>query len=460
MLNRSATALARAIRQREFSAVEVIETHLAQIEKTHSRVNAAVVVLKNEALAAARELDSRLAAGHDGGPLAGVPISVKDSIDVSGITTTSGTLGFRHAPPAQCDATLVHRLKNAGAIVIAKTNLPDLLFSFETDNYIFGRTNNPYDLSRTPGGSSGGEAALIASCGSALGLGSDAFGSVRLPAAFCGLAAIKPTTGRLPRTGHVPGPSGWTQAVWQIGPLARRVEDIQLAMQLLAYPDDEDIWSPPVPLLDSPLDLRNLKVAFFAGNGFAPCAPAITEAVQKCAHFLAAEGAHVEERQPPGLEKVFDLEMALFGYDGAAGLDAYLQSIGSDRVHPLHANFVSYMRPHHATAAQFATRWAQWDEYRIGLADFFTRYDVVLSPAYTQTALKHGASIIEENFRGFSYTMAWSVGQVPAATVRCDQHQGLPVNIQVAAKPWNDMLTLRVCHAIEQQFGGWQPPCD
>jgi amidase len=458
VLSQSAMWFAREIRTRRISALEVMQRHLERIESMRDSVNATVQILSENALATAHQIDARLGAGDDPGPLAGVPFSIKDSIDVCGTKCTAGTWGRRGAVPAERDAILVQRLKAAGAIPIAKTNLPDLLFSFETDNFIYGRTNNPYDLTRTPGGSSGGESALIAAGGSPLGLGSDAFGSVRLPAAFCGLAAIKPTSGRLPRTGHVPGPGGWAQGVWQIGPMARRVEDVQLAMRLLAYPDGEDLWSPPVPLVESTAELRQLRVAYFTHNGFATCTTEVVAAVETCARFLAQEGANVIEERPPGLENIFDLEMAFFGADGAEGIDAFLSEIGTDRIHPLHANFVNYMRPHKAGALEFAVRWAQWDAYRAGLARFFSRYDVILCPAYTQTALPHGASMKEENFRGFSYTMAWNMGQTPAATVRCAEHDGLPINVQVVAKPWDDMLTLRVCEAIEKNFGGWQAP--
>ena len=433
MFHQSAISLAREIKSGRLSPLEVIQAHLARIEETQPRINAAVEVLAEQALAAARTVTD--------GPLMGVPISIKDSIDVAGVKTTSGTITRRNAPPATHDATLVKRLRQAGAIPIAKTNLPDLLFSFETDNHIYGRTNNPYDLTRTPGGSSGGESALLASGGSALGLGSDAFGSVRLPAAFCGIATIKPTSGRLPRTGHVPGPAGWVQAVWQIGPMARHVEDVMLAMRLLAYPDEEDFSSPPVPLLESKQELKDLRVAFYTDNGFAACAPEIKAAVEKCARFLADEGAIVTNERAPGVADVFDLEMALFGN---------LES--SDQAHPLQINFLSHLQPF------TEKRYAQWDEYRAGLAKFFTRQDVILCPVYTQTALKHGASTQSENFYGFSYTMAWNVGQTPAATVRCAQSEGLPINVQVVTKPWNDMLALRVCAAIEQKFGGYQVP--
>ncbi len=164
-------------------------------------------MLAETALAAARQSDERRALGRRRGALDGVPFSIKDSIEVEGTVAAAGTLGFRDAPRSTADATLVGRLRAAGAIPLARTNVPDLLFAFESDNLIYGRTNNPYDLTRTPGGSSGGEAALIAACGSPFGLGSDAAGSVRLPAHFCGIASLKPTSGRLPRTGHVP-PAG------------------------------------------------------------------------------------------------------------------------------------------------------------------------------------------------------------------------------------------------------------
>src|SRR5207302_3394530 len=194
---------------------------------------AAIEVLAELARQAARMADQRRANGAILSPLDGVPFSVKDSIEVAGTVCSAGTIGLQHAPPSQADATLVARLREAGAIPIARTNLPDLLFAFESDNLIYGRTNNPYDLSRTSGGSSGGEAALIAACGSPFGLGSDAAGSVRLPAHYCGIATIKPTSGRLARTGHVPGAGGWIEMLWQIGPMARRVEDLWPMMEVL-----------------------------------------------------------------------------------------------------------------------------------------------------------------------------------------------------------------------------------
>jgi amidase len=449
--------MAEKIAAREISSVELTAAHLKRIQQINPALNAVVDGLEETALSAAHLAQNHLAAGLPCGPLHGVPFSVKDSIDVAGAKTTAGTWGRRNASPALKDATLVRRLRQAGGIPIAKTNLPDLLFSFETDNLIYGRTNNPYDLDRTPGGSSGGESALIAACGSPLGLGSDAAGSVRLPAAFCGIASIKPTSGRLPRTGHVPPAAGWLEALWQIGPMARFTEDLLLTMHLMAHEDDANFTAPPVELL-APSNLKSVRIAFFTDNGFARCQPEVVNAVEQCARFFADQGLPVEPCRPPGVEDAYELELALLGADGADGIDEYLKTAGSYQTHPLLNGFLDHMRPHRATLAQFAQRWRQWDEYRANLHTFFNRYDAILCPVYTQTALRHGASLLEENFLGFSYTMAWNVAGAPAATVRCATHQGLPVNVQVVAKPWRDLLALQLCRTIEDQFGGWQKP--
>ncbi len=204
ILSLSGLAQGRLIADGAITSEDLIRAHLERIEAVNPALNAAIEVLAETALAAARQSDERRVQGRRRGPLDGVPFSIKDSIEVRGTVASAGTLGFRNAPASAADATLVARLRAAGAIPMARTNLPDLLFAFESDNLIYGRTNNPYDHSRTSGGSSGGEAALIAACGSPFGLGSDAAGSVRLPAHFCGIASLKPTSGRLPRTGHVP----------------------------------------------------------------------------------------------------------------------------------------------------------------------------------------------------------------------------------------------------------------
>jgi amidase len=457
VLEQSALAMARLIRERRISSRELVCAHIERIENINAELNAVVHLMKDAGLREAEERDAALARGEALGPLHGVPFSVKDSIDVRGVRTTAGTLGFRDAPAASRDATLVARLRAAGGIPICKTNLPDLLFSFETDNLLFGRTNNPYDVSKTSGGSSGGEAAVIGAGGSPLGLGSDCLGSVRVPAAFCGITSIKPTSGRLPRTGHVPPAGGWVEQLWQIGPMARWTEDLILAMQLLAGEDGIDLTSPPVPLVEAKA-ASPLCAAYFIDNGIARCSEPVAEAVKLAAGALEAAGVAVEEKRPPCIEQSYELEMSLLGADGGEGIAAYLADIGSREVHPQLTSFVERFRRFGGDAAKLAGYWSRWDTFRAEMARFFTSYDLVLSPVYPRTALEHGASMRNENFEGFSYTMTWSVAGFPAATVRFGESGGLPVNVQVVAKPWRDMTALYACELLERSGGGWKAP--
>ncbi|MFX0199042.1 MAG: amidase, partial [Candidatus Hodarchaeota archaeon] len=224
------------MRNKEVSSEEVVKAHLERIEEVNPKLNAVVLLTAESALHQAREADAALARGEIKGPLHGVPVTIKDNIETAGVVSTSGTKGRSSFVPAH-DATVAARMWAAGAIMLGKTNLPEFGLAFETDNLVYGRTNNPYDLSRTPGGSSGGEAAIIASGGSPLGLGNDMGGSIRLPSHFCGLAGIKPTTDRVPRTGHFPPPLTGLDPLWQAGPMARRVEDLILTLPIIARVD-------------------------------------------------------------------------------------------------------------------------------------------------------------------------------------------------------------------------------
>ncbi len=332
----SAVRQAALIRNREISSTELIRAHLEQISAVNPAINAVVEVLADQALDQAAIADETLSQGLATGPLHGVPFSVKDSIAIEGLRCTAGTVGRAAAPRSTADATLVARLRQAGAIPIARTNLPDLLFAFETDNLLFGRTNNPYDVSRTCGGSSGGEAALIAACGSPMGLGSDCAGSVRLPAAFCGIAGMKPTSGRLPRTGHFPPSGGWIEALWQIGPMARSVEDLILMMKLLAGPDGIDPSAANLafaPLAEGAL--KGLRIAFHTDNGCCTASQEVAAVVEAAAEALASDTATVKSARPARLSESYELEMKLLGADGGDSLRAYLASLGSHRLHPL-----------------------------------------------------------------------------------------------------------------------------
>ncbi|HEY8438079.1 MAG TPA: amidase [Candidatus Limnocylindrales bacterium] len=260
------TALAALIRGREVSSIEVVQSCLSRIEAVNPVLNA-VVTLAPDALDRARAADRAIARGASLGQLHGVPCTIKDSLDTAGLRTTAGTIGWRDRVPDR-DATAVIRVKAAGAIVLGKTNTPEFTWSDETDNDVFGRTSNPYDVERTPGGSSGGAAAIVAAGGSPFDIGSDTGDSIRQPAHVCGIAGIKPTQGRVPRTGHWPSFGGLVGSLQQLGPLARRVDDLALLLPILAGPDGEDPHVAPVPLGDpATVDVAGLRVAAFTDNG-------------------------------------------------------------------------------------------------------------------------------------------------------------------------------------------------
>jgi amidase len=458
-LTLSAREQARLVRERYIASRELIAAHLEHIAAINPVLHAAVEVQAERALEEAAAADRELAAGSLRGPLHGVPFTIKDSIEQAGSRCTAGTWGRRDAAPSTADATLVERLRNAGAIPIARTNLPDLLFAFESSNLLFGQTNNPYDVTRTAGGSSGGEAALIAACGSPLGLGSDAAGSVRLPAAFSGIAGIKPTSGRLPRTGHFPPAGGWLEALWQIGPMARRVEDLIEAMRLLAGPDGIDPTVPDVPFRDPQhVMLKELRVAFYTDNGFAAADGEVSGVVRAAAAALTAAVRSVEESHPACLAAAYDLEMKLIGPDGGDGLRAYLRQLGSNKVHPLLTGWLDKLETYRTDLAGLSRYWSELDAYRDEMTRFLRHYDVILCPAYIHAALPHGESIRDDNFRGFSHTMAFNVAGWPGVVVRCGESRtGLPIAVQVVAAPWREDIALRVAQLLEEAFGGWKP---
>jgi amidase len=450
-LSYSGTKQAEQIRDGSVSSTELIRVHLARIDEVNPKLNAAIEILRESALKEAEVVDRRRESGEPMRPLEGVPFSVKDSIEVEGTVCSAGTLGLRHAAPSTRDATLVARLRAAGAIPIARTNLPDLLFAFESDNLIFGRTNNPYDPTRTSGGSSGGEAALIAACGSPFGLGSDAAGSVRLPAHYCGIASLKPTSGRLARTGHVPPAGGWLEMVWQIGPMARRVEDLWTLMPILLGMDGLDRTVVPMPYGDpAEAPLRNLRVAFFTDNGIVPADSDTRAVVEAAAKALASEVLSVEECRPPGIEQSYDLEMKMIGPDGGDGLRAYLKAIGSTRTHPLLEGWLSKLERYRTDVAGFADYWASLDRFRQGMYQFGNRYDAVVSPVASQPAVLHGTTIDDAIFPGFSYTMTHNLTGWPAAVVRCGTSKhGLPIGVQIAANPWREDVALALARLLE-----------
>ncbi len=453
----SATKLAKAIRAKELFSEEVVEAYLQRIEKVNPVLNAIIQLQANEARKQARKADAALARGDLKGPLHGIPITIKDNVDTKGTITTSGTKGRSSFVPDQ-DATIVARLRAAGAIILGKTNLPELALAFETDNLVYGRTSNPYDLSRTPGGSSGGEAAIIAAGGSSLGLGNDMGGSIRVPSHFCGIAGIKPTTGRVPLTGHFPPPFGYIAPLWQTGLMARFVEDLILTLPIIAGVDWRDPGIVPMPLGNpNAVGLSKLRVAFYTDNGIIPPTPETVEVVRKTTQVLSDAGMVVTEDMPAGIEQTFELWNALFEADGGDWLEKVIESTGTTELHSWTRAILEECRAKARSSAEFGVLMMQWDMFRSKMLSFMENYDVIICPACAYPAIHHGTSF--EKFPAFSYTMTYNLTGWPAAVVRAGTSpEGLPIGVQVVARPWREDVALSVAQHIEKVLGGWQPP--
>src|SRR5262245_36458913 len=412
-IDASATSLARAIRTRDVSSEEVVEAHLRRIAEVNPSLNAVVQLAASSARAEARAADARLAAGAAIGPLHGVPVTIKDVHDVAGLPCTAGTKGLAARVPAT-DAAVAARLKAAGAIVLGKTNVPELALAAESDNLVYGRTNNPFDLARTPGGSSGGEAAIIAAGGSPLGLASDAGGSIRLPAHFCGIVGIKPTTGRVPKTGYLGTSAGAINPLVQSGPMARYVEDLELALSLVCGGDGQDPTVVDMPLGDPrAVDLRQLRVAFHVDNGIVSPTPATVDTVQRTARALSDAGVAVEEARPAGIEQTFELFFDLVGVDGGVGLRSRLQALGTTETHPLMQQLLELLQPRARSTTDALALLVRLDQWRAGMFAFWQTYDAIVCPACAVPAMRHGTTWA--NSTALSYTMAYNLTGWPGA---------------------------------------------
>jgi amidase len=453
----SATEQAKAIRDKQISSEELVRACIKRIEEVNPKLNAVVQLPTETALGQAREADKALAKGEIKGPLHGVPFTLKDAIETEGVISTGGTLGRASYVPKE-DATVVKRLRAAGGVLLGKTNCPELGWAWESDNLVYGRTNNPYDLSQSPGGSSGGESAIIAAGGSPLGLGSDAGGSVRFPAHCTGITAIKPTSGRVPRTGHFPGPGGTLDALWQIGPLARSVADLNTVLPIIAGVDWRDPAIVPMPLGDATqVDLKALRVAFHTDNGIETATRGTIETVKNAARALEASVTAVEEARPRGLEQTYEIYLGLFTADGGAGLEELLKTAGTKKVHPLMQRALDLQRSSAKSVAAFGALIGQWDAFRRSLLSFMEEFDVMVCPVCSFPGMVHGSTY--DRLPAFSYTMTHNLTGWPAAVVRAgSSKEGLPIGVQIVARPWREDVALAVAAKIERALGGYERP--
>lgn len=459
LLFESASAIARRIRAREVSAVEVTELHLARIDEVNPSLNAVVTRCDDIALRRAKEADAALAKGKAVGPLHGVPITIKDAFDTAGVRSTGGTKGRADYIPST-NATAVDRLLAAGAILIGKTNTPELTLYYDTDNLLFGESYNPYDPALSPGGSSGGSATIVAAGGSPLDLGSDTGGSIRLPAHFCGVAGIKPTAGRVPRTGLIVPGGVPVDSLNQVGPIARFVEDLVLALPIISGIDWRDCSVVPMDLKDpAAVTIENLRVAFYTDNGDLAASPEVAAVVRDCTRVVAERGARVTEVRPPGIEKSRTLFASLFNTDGGAWVRRILADLGTTEVYPFLKWADKRDDAAEAPASTFTALLEELDQFRRGMLAFLENYDVILAPVHAYPALAHDELMSEARRPGFSYCQTYNLTGWPSVVVRAGTAKaGLPIGIQIVARPWREDVALAVARHIERSLGGWRPP--
>ena len=454
----SAKSIAESIRSKEVSAVEVVEAHLTRIDEVNDKLNAVVHLCAERALDEARDADAALARGESKGPLHGVPLTLKDSLDTEGVVTTGGTWGRRDFVPDR-DSTVAARLRAAGAILLGKTNTPELTLAGETDNLVYGRTNNPYGLDRTTGGSSGGAGAIVASGGSPLDMGSDTGGSVRLPAHFNGIAGIKPNSGRVPRTGHiVPYGMGATDAYTQNGPMARYVEDLVLALPIISGPDWEDPGIVPMPLGDpADVDLGALRIAFYTDvEGFKTPTQETKDAVYAAIKVVSDVVASVDEDVPEPISGVPDLTGKIGGGDGRAWVRRLLDKAGTTEVSPFLQR--SLDQDETISTDEFTKSLEDLDQYRSDMLGFIQSYDAIVCPTAAIPAPPHGGTFEDVNKNAF-FTGPYNVTGWPGTVVRCGTSpEGLPIGVQVITRPWREDVSLALAGLLESALGGWQKP--
>ncbi len=451
----STVQLASAIHAKNLSSEEVVSAYLKQIEKVNPNLNAIVQLTAEEALQQAIEADILLAKGEIRGPLHGVPMTIKDSLDTAGVITTWGTPGRKNHIPME-DATVVKRMKKAGAILLGKTNTPEFTLTYETENPIYGRTNNPYNSEQTPGGSSGGEAVIIAACGSPIGIGSDTGGSIRVPSHFCGLAGIKPTSGRVPRTGHAISYGQLIDSLTQLGPIARYVEDLSLILSIITGEDGVDPFIVPMPLNNyKDVNLDGMKAAIINNNKIVAPDEETIKVLNKTAKVLSEAGVNINEIHPSGIEESFNIFTGLlFGWDGGDLVRILLDRAGTTINESSLGLLLSDSR---MSSMELLHLIEQWDNFRQRVISSLNNYDLILSPVNAYHKMSHGTSL--DNIKSFSYTMTFNLTGLPAGVVRAGtSNKGLPIGIQIAAQSWREDIVLAALNHIEKTIGGWQAP--
>ena len=491
--------IVRLLKTGQLSAREVIDACIKRIEEINPILNAFVVPLFEQAREEAAKLDAGYGRGEPLGPLHGIPFTVKESVEVAGTPSTLG-LTERVANRATADAVQVTRLKQAGAVLLGKTNVSLLLRAYETDNPVYGRTNNPWNRERAPGGSSGGEAAIVAAGGSALGLGSDFGGSIRLPAHACGVHGLRPTAGRLTMLGHARVQSSGLGGISsQPGLIARSVRDLCMGLRVLAAPGQEllDPSIPPVGLPDR-VDGGRLRIAFYTDNGIIRPSPALRRAVREAAAALEASGAEVEEWQPPDPFEAWEIQIRLSCADGLASYRRALRKSKGTKVRlaampgvvrsvmAMAAELAGQRRlaasmrqKHRVSTEELSELYGRKRRYAVAFLEAINakKFDAIVCPPDALPALRHGSSYyvsgLSISYPGLYSVLGMPAGVVAATRVRLDEQSerpksrdlieraarhveigsaGLPIGVQVVGRHWREDVVLAVMKVLEGYF--------
>ena len=451
----SAVELGDLIRSRETSSREVVAAHLRRIDEVNPTINAVVDLLREQAIEAAEAADRALAADGPVGRFHGVPFTVKANVDLVGVPTTMGLKAAADAYPDR-DAPVVERLRAAGGIPLGHTNCPTITVRWHTDSELWGATINPWDRSRTPGASSGGEAAAVATGMSPLGLGNDGLGSLRWPAQCCGVAALKPTLGRIPAASSIEpaNVSIGLQLTGVQGPMARRVADLRAAFEVLAGPTWRDPWSVPAPL-DGPEPARPIRVALVVDPGGHGTAAQVQEGILRAATVLADADYTVEELQPPSIDAAAEALLQMNNTpDVRAMWDATSSMLPDDTQRFLTAFYEAAGDPEPAAVLQsFVARQAilrAWCRFQVD-------HPLIIGPIFTDVPFGAGTDLddgmVAETIRGLRLTLAVNALGLPSVAVPVGIRDGLPQAVQVIGPRYREDLCLDAAEAIEERLG-------
>lgn len=448
----SAFELVKKIKLKELSVLEITEAYIKQITLFNPIINALNQFKPEELILQAKQADKLTFSSKPLPLLHGLPLSIKDAFHVKGFFPSKGCPGL-FGQQSSFDARVISRLRKAGAIIFGLTNTSELLLSYESDNLLYGRTNNPYDLKRTAGGSSGGQAALIASRCIPAGLGNDAGGSIRQPAHYCGISAHKPTHGLVPLTGIFPNHNiGLGAQILSIGPMAREVQDLRLILSVIAGSDAQDPNAISVPYYNKSPEIKKLRVAFFLENPMeeSPCNNTVNvlshmiKKLEPCVHSIT-------NIFPQELKKAARLHLDTFMYGGDGGLSIQnaLKRMGQKEITILTKKFLELAKNSRFSVSEFRARLVELDDFRIKMNMFMQDFDILLSPVTASAARLHGETFKYREDIG--YLLPYNLTGWPVTVVPCGlSADNLPIGIQIAAKKWKDGVCLSVAQKIQE----------